>query len=66
MKQIYYGGHIITMKSEKDFPEAVAVEDGRIVFVGNRNQAEVLFDEAENIDLKGRLCHNKWLIFDEK
>lgn len=54
MKQIYYGGHIITMKSEKDFPEAVAVEDGRIVFVGNRNQAEVLFDEAENIDLKGK------------
>lgn len=55
MKKIYYGGDILTMNCETESPEAVAVEDGKIVFTGDLKQAEAFFkDTAEKIDLKGK------------
>lgn len=55
MKKLYYGGDIITMKSENDLPEAVAVENGTIIYTGNLRRAEELCGkQAEKIDLNGK------------
>lgn len=56
MKKIYFGGDIITMRQEKDAPEAVVVEDEKIAYVGSLAQAKKLCetDKAEEIDLTGR------------
>lgn len=42
MKKLYCGGDIITMKQEDDAPEAVVVEDGKIIYVGDLDGAEAL------------------------
>lgn len=53
--QIFYNGNIITM-AENENPEAVAVTDGKISFVGKLS--EILNDESfknhKRVDLKGR------------
>lgn len=55
MKKIYFGGDIITMKNEEDRPEAVIVENGKIIYVGNLSEAETLCGmQAERIHLKGK------------
>ena len=53
--KIFYNGNIITM-AENENPEAVAVTDGKISFVGKLS--EILNDESfknhKRVDLKGR------------
>ena len=53
MKQVYYGGNIITL--EKENVEAVLVENGKIIETGTKKEIlEKLKDEeVEHIDLKG-------------
>ena len=54
MQKLYYGGDIITMVEERDRPEAVLVEDGKIRFVGGLAEAKALCGgKAELVDLKG-------------
>lgn len=53
---IYFGGDIITMEGDSaTYAEAVAVKDGRIMFAGNRAEAEKLRDSrTQAFDLQGR------------
>lgn len=53
MKQVYYGGNIITL--EKENVEAVLVENGKIIETGTKKEIlEKLKDEeVEHIDLRG-------------
>ena len=55
MRKLYYGGDIITMVNETDAPEALVVEDGKICFVGDYNEAEkVCGADVEKVDLQGK------------
>lgn len=55
MKQLYFGGDILTMVSEQDAPEAVVVEEGKILYVGTLEEAKALCgDDAEEINLEGK------------
>lgn len=55
MQKLFYGGDILTMRNEEDAPDAVLVADGKIAYVGAREEAEKLADEkTEKIDLKGK------------
>ena len=55
MDQIYYNGDIITMVKETDSPEALCVKDGRIQFIGTREEAfSYRTKETELIDLNGK------------
>jgi predicted amidohydrolase YtcJ len=52
---VYFSGSIITMEGDKpEYVEAVAVQDGRIVFVGSKEAALSSFKNARLIDLQGR------------
>jgi len=52
---IYYGGDIITMEGDEPaYVEAVIVEDDKIVYVGNLNQAQNKYQSAQKRDLKGK------------
>ncbi len=53
---IYYGGDIITMEGDSaTYPEAIAVKAGKIVFVGNKADADkMLGDSTVMNDLKGK------------
>jgi predicted amidohydrolase YtcJ len=53
---IYFGGDILTMASkDPSYAEALAVEDGKIAFVGSKDDALKLKGDATKlIDLKGR------------
>lgn len=53
---IYFGGDIITMEgNEAQYAEAVAVKDGKIIFVGTKAEAEKFHgDKTEMKDLKGK------------
>ena len=53
---IYYGGDIITMEGDSaNYAEAVAVKDGKIVFVGTKSEAEKMKgDSTQMNDLKGK------------
>lgn len=53
---IYFGGDIITMEGDSPvYAEAVALKDGKIVFVGNKNDAEKLQGDGTTMnDLKGK------------
>ena len=53
---IYYGGNIITMEGDSaNYAEAVVVKDGKIVFVGSKDEAmKVAGDGHEMVDLKGK------------
>lgn len=52
---IYYGGDIVTMEGEEaQYAEALAVKDGKIIFVGNKADVEKFHGEkTEMKDLKG-------------
>jgi predicted amidohydrolase YtcJ len=52
---IYYGGDIITMTAENaQYPQAVAVHNGAILFVGNIDQAlEYKNEQTVMVDLQG-------------
>jgi predicted amidohydrolase YtcJ len=53
---IYYGGDIITMEGDSaNYVEAVAVKDGKIVFIGSKSDAEKMKgDSTQMDDLKGK------------
>ncbi|HQY53448.1 MAG TPA: amidohydrolase, partial [Ignavibacteria bacterium] len=53
---IYFGGDIITMEGDNPaYAEAVAVKNGKIVFVGKKADAEKLKgDSTQMNDLKGK------------
>jgi len=53
---IYYGGDIITMEGDSPtYPEAVAIKDGKIVFVGTKSDAEKMEGDSTIMnDLKGK------------
>jgi len=51
---IYFGGDIITMEGDKpEYVEAVVRENDKIVFIGEKENAEKQFPNAEQYDLKG-------------
>ncbi len=53
MKKLYFNGTIVTM--EKDtYAEAVLEEDGVITVVGKKEDLELLAQDAEKVDLKGK------------
>ncbi len=53
-QQVYLNGDIITMEGETpEYVEAVVEENGRIAFVGTKNEALQKFPSAKQIDLKG-------------
>lgn len=53
---IYYNGDIITMEGDSaNYAEAVAIKDGKIVFVGSKADAEKLHSDSTAMnDLKGK------------
>ena len=52
---LYFNGDIITMDSESPkYVEAVVEQNGTIVFVGSKKEAEANYSEAEKIELKGK------------
>ena len=52
---IFYGGDIITMeKDSAEYVEAVVSENGEIVFVGTKSEAENKYSNAKKVDLKGK------------
>lgn len=54
MQKIFYNGDIVTMENEWDQPEAVLVEDGKIVAVGDYDTlSKDLASDCERIDLAG-------------
>lgn len=55
MKKLYYGGNIITMAGEKDRPQALVEEEGKIIYVGTVSGARDLYGvEMEPVDLAGK------------
>ena len=54
---VYFGGEILTMAgSTPEYVEAIAVTDGKIVYVGSRSGAdEFRGDNTELVDLQGRV-----------
>ena len=54
--KIYYGGDIITMEGDVPlYTEAVAVKDGKILFVGSKDEAMKLEGSETNlVDLQGK------------
>lgn len=53
--QLFFNGDIITMNSDTpEYAEAVVEQNGKIVFVGNKKDAESKFSDAKKIDLKGK------------
>jgi uncharacterized protein YceK len=53
---IYFGGDIITMEGDSaKYAEAVAVKNGKIIFVGKKADAEKLKGDSTKMnDLKGK------------
>ena len=52
---VFYNGTILTMDGDTpDYVEAVAVEDGRIVYAGTRAGAAAALGNARQVDLQGR------------
>ena len=53
-KTLFYNGEIITADKNNDVCEALLVEDDKIIYVGNTNQARCLIKgEAEEVNLCG-------------
>ena len=53
--ELFYNGDILTM--EEDIPkyvEAVVIQNGKIVFVGSKSDAESKFKDSKKTDLKGK------------
>lgn len=54
MQKLFFNGDIITMENEWDQPEAVLIEDGKIVAVGAYDElAQKLSQDGQRIDLMG-------------
>ncbi|MCK5815983.1 MAG: amidohydrolase family protein, partial [Flavobacteriaceae bacterium] len=52
---IYFGGDIITMEGDNvNYTEAVVQENGKIVFVGTKKEADKKFNNTTPYDLKGQ------------
>jgi predicted amidohydrolase YtcJ len=53
---IYFGGDILTMEgNEAQYADAVAIKDGKIIFVGSKSEAEKFHgDKTEMKDLEGK------------
>jgi len=52
---IYFGGTIITMEDSSPSVEALAIKDGKIVFMGKKAEADkYLGDSTKSHDLKGK------------
>ena len=52
---LFYNGDIVTMASAKpEYVEALVEENGKIVFVGQLNDAEKKFPKTAKVDLKGK------------
>lgn len=52
---VYYNGDIITMQGESpQYAEVLVVEDGKIAFVGRKEEADKKYELAKKIDLKGK------------
>lgn len=53
---IYFGGDIITMEGDKtEYAEAIAIKDGKIIFVGSKAEAEKMKGDSTSMnDLKGK------------
>ena len=52
---VYFNGTILTMEGDApEYAEAVAVKDGKIVFVGSKDKALAAVEGARQIDLQGR------------
>lgn len=55
VSKLFFNGDIITMNSDTpEYAEAVVEQNGTIVFVGSRKDAETKYPEAEKTDLKGK------------
>lgn len=55
-EKIFVNGRFLTMEREGELTEAVAVADGRILYVGTEEKAHSFADEdTELIDLGGRV-----------
>ncbi len=52
---IFFGGDIITVNDKQPDAEAVAIKDGRIVFVGNKQEAlQQKGEQTKLVDLQGK------------
>ncbi|ABY45632.1 amidohydrolase [Bacillus mycoides] len=54
MGEIWYGGTIYTMREENEKVEAIYVENGVIVHIGNKEELESRYSEVKLCDLKGK------------
>jgi len=53
-KTVFYGGDIITCDQEASIVEAIAIDNGRILAVGNLNEVlSITTDDFQKVDLKG-------------
>lgn len=53
--KLFVNGKIYTLEAEGVFQEALAVKDGKIVFVGDTDEAQAQFEADEVIDLEGKV-----------
>jgi len=52
---LYYNGDIVTMQGDSpQYAEVLVVEDGKIAFVGRKEEADKKYELAKKIDLKGK------------
>ena len=53
--KLFYNGDILTMKGDSpQYAEAIVAQNGKIIFVGSKSEAESKFKDSEKIDLKGK------------
>lgn len=53
--QLYFNGDILTMEGNApNYVEAIATQNGKIIFIGKLNEAEEKFKNSFKIDLKGK------------
>ena len=53
--KLFYNGDILTMEDDSpNYAEAIVAQNGKIVFVGSKSEAESKFKDSEKIDLKGK------------
>ncbi len=56
-EKLFINGRFLTMEQREEIAEAVAVADGRILYVGTEEEAHAFADEdTEIIDLEGRVA----------
>lgn len=53
MRQLYYNGNIITMNEAQPQAEAVLLEDGRIIAVGDTETLRAQRGDGQQVDLDG-------------